>query len=166
MASSDSSFDVVSKVDLQEVRNAVDQAIKEVDTRFDFKGSESTIDWDEKTLTLKLATDNEVRLKSLVDVVQSKLHKRGIDIRALELGKVEPAAKGTVRQEATMRQGLDIEAARKIVKIIKDKGLKVQAAIQGDQVRVSGKSRDDLQAVMAALKAAELDAPLQFINYR
>lgn len=166
MASTDSSFDIVSKVDLQELRNAFDQATKEIDTRFDFKGSDSTIELDDKTLTVKLASDTEMRIKSVVDVLQTKLHKRGIDIKALDLGEIEPAAKGTVRQTATIRQGVDIENARKIVKIVKDSGLKVQAAIQGDQVRVSGKSRDDLQAVMAKLKAAELDLSLQFINYR
>jgi len=162
----DSSFDVVSKVDMQEVKNAVDQAVREIDTRFDFKGSDSTIDLDDKAGTIKLASDNEMRMKALVDVLQSKFHKRGLDIRALDLGKLEEAAKGTVRQEATIRQGLDSDTARKIVKLIKDKGLKVQAAIQGDQVRVTGKARDDLQAVIALLKAADLDVPLQFTNYR
>jgi uncharacterized protein YajQ (UPF0234 family) len=162
----DSSFDVVSKVDMQEVKNAVDQAVREIDTRFDFKGSDSSIDLDDKAGTIKLASDNEMRMKALVDVLQSKFHKRGIDIRALDLGKLEEASKGTVRQEATIRQGLDSDTAKKIVKLIKDKGLKVQAAIQGDQVRVSGKSRDDLQAVIALLKAADLDVPLQFTNYR
>lgn len=162
----DSSFDVVSKVDMQEVKNAVDQALKEIETRFDFKGSASEIELDEKAATIKMSSDNEVRMKALVDVLQSKFHKRGIDIRALDLGKMEDASKGTVRQEAKIRQGLDIETARKIVKLIKDKGVKVQAAIQGDQVRVTGKVRDDLQTVIATLKAAELDAPLQFINYR
>lgn len=162
----DSSFDVVSKVDMQEVKNAVDQAEREIETRFDFKGSSSTIELDEKAGTLALASDSETRLKAVVDVLQSKFIKRGIDIKALDLGKIEEASKGTARQTVTIRQGLDTDTARKIVKIIKDKGLKVQAAVQGDQVRVSGKARDDLQAVIAALKAADLDAPLQFINYR
>ena len=166
MATTDSSFDIVSKVDIQELRNAVDQAVKEIDTRFDFKGSDSTIDLDEKTLTVKLATDTEMRIKAIVDVLQTKLHKRGLDIKALDLGDIEPAAKGTVRQTGTIRQGVDIDNARKIVKIVKDTGLKVQAAIQGDQVRISGKSRDDLQTVMAKLKAADLDLSLQFLNYR
>jgi uncharacterized protein YajQ (UPF0234 family) len=151
---------------MQEVKNAVDQAQREIETRFDFKGSSSTIDLDEKAATLTLASDNETRMKSLIDVLQSKLHKRGIDIKALDLGKLEEASKGTVRQVATIRNGLDSDTAKKIVKLIKDKGLKVQAAIQGDQVRVTGKSRDDLQTVIAALKATEFDAPLQFVNYR
>jgi uncharacterized protein YajQ (UPF0234 family) len=163
---SDNSFDIVSKVDMQEVKNAVDQAVKEVDTRFDFKGSDSTIELDEKKATISIATENETRLKSIVDILQSKLHKRGIDIRALDLGKVEEASKGTVRQTATVKQGLDSDTAKKIVKMIKDGGLKVQASIQSDQVRVTGKSRDDLQKVMADLKAADLDVPLQFNNYR
>lgn len=163
---SDNSFDIVSKVDLQEVRNAVDQAQREVETRFDFKGSDSTLEWEEKTLTFKMASADELRLKSMVDVLQSKLHRRGIDIRALKLEDMEEASKGTVRQEGKLRQGLDADNAKKIVKIIKDTGLKVQAAIQGDQVRVSGKSRDDLQTVMAKLKATELEIPLQFDNYR
>ncbi|MDX1932495.1 MAG: YajQ family cyclic di-GMP-binding protein [Capsulimonadales bacterium] len=162
----DSSFDIVSKVDLQELRNAVDQARKEIESRFDFKGSVSEIDLDEKALTMTLTSDNETRMKSVVDVLQSKMHRRGIDIRALDMGEVEDAARGTVRQEVKIRQGLDSDNAKKVVKLIKDKGLKVQAAIQGDQVRVTGKSRDDLQTVIAMLRAAELDVPLQFVNYR
>jgi uncharacterized protein YajQ (UPF0234 family) len=162
----ESSFDVVSKVDMQEVKNAVDQAQREIDTRFDFKGSTSTIELDEKAGTIALASDNEVRMKALVDVLQSKFHKRNIDIRALDLGKLEEASKGTVRQTATIKQGLDTDTARKIVKLIKDKGLKVQAQIQGDQVRVVAKAKDDLQAVIQLLRGADLDAALQFVNYR
>jgi len=162
----DNSFDIVSKVDMQEVKNAVDQAQREIETRFDFKGSSSEIELDEKAATIALSSDNETRMKALVDVVQSKFHKRGIDIKALDLGKMEEGSKGTVRQTATIRNGLDSDTAKKIVKIIKDQGLKVQAAIQGDQVRVTAKSRDDLQTVIQTLKNAELDVPLQFANYR
>lgn len=162
----ESSFDVVSKVDMQEVKNAVDQAQREIETRFDFKGSESTIDLDEKAATIALASDSETRMKALVDVLQSKFHKRGIDIQHLELGKLEEAAKGTVRQTATIKQGLDMDSARKIVKLIKDKGLKVQAQIQGDQVRVAAKAKDDLQTVIQFLKGQDLGVPVQFINYR
>lgn len=162
----DSSFDIVSKVDMQEVKNAIDQAVREIDTRFDFKGSESTIELDEKTSTIKMASDSETRMKAVVDVLQSKFHKRGIEISALELGKLEEASKGTVRQTATIKQGLDTDTARKVVKIIKDLGIKVQAAIQGDQVRVTAKVRDDLQTVIAKLKAEDLGVPLQFLNYR
>ena len=162
----ESSFDVVSKVDMQEVKNAVDQARREIETRFDFKGSSSEIDLDEKAGKLTLASDSEARMKSLVDVLQSKLHRRGVDIRTLEMGEIEEAAKGTVRQTATIRQGLDADTARKIVKLIKDKGLKVQAQMQGDQVRVSGKAKDDLQSVLQYLKSQDVGVPLQFINYR
>jgi len=166
MASSDSSFDVVSKVEMAEVKNAVDQASREIETRFDFKGSVSEIELDEKKGTLTLVSDNETRMDALVDVLESKLHKRGIDIRQLDLGKLEEASKGTVRQTATIKQGLDSDTTKKIVKLIKDSGIKVQAAIQGDQVRVSSKSRDDLQAVITKLKAQDFGTPLQFINYR
>lgn len=162
----ESSFDVVSKVDMQEVRNAVDQASREIETRFDFKGSDSALELDEKAAQIKLGSSDETRLKSMVDVLQSKLHKRGVDIKSLDLGKIEEGSKGSVRQTATIRQGVDADTAKKIVKLIKDSGLKVQAAIQGDQVRVTGKSRDDLQNVIAALKGADLNVPLQFINYR
>jgi uncharacterized protein YajQ (UPF0234 family) len=113
-----------------------------------------------------MASDSETRMKAVVDVLQSKFHKRGIEISALELGKIEEASKGTVRQTATIKQGLDTDTARKVVKIIKDLGLKVQPAIQGDQVRVTAKVRDDLQAVIAKLKSEDLNVPLQFINYR
>lgn len=162
----DFSFDVVSKVDMQEVKNAVDQAQREIDTRFDFKGSESTIELDEKASKLELGTDSEVRLTALVDVLQSKLHRRGIDIRQLELGKVVEGSKGTVRQDATIKQGLDSDTSKKIVKAIKDAGVKAQAAIQGDSVRVSSKSKDDLQKVQTLLKDGDWGIPLKFDNYR
>ncbi len=166
MASTESSFDVVSKVEMPEVVNAVDQARREIETRFDFKGSISALELDEKKGTLLLTSDNEARLTALVDVLETKLHKRGIDIRQLDLGKVEEATKGTVRQTATIKQGLDSDTAKKIVKVIKDSGIKVQAAIQADQVRVSSKKLDDLQAMMAKLKGEDFGTPLQFINYR
>jgi hypothetical protein len=162
----ESSFDIVSKVDMQEVKNALDQARREIETRFDFKGSDSTIDLDEKAGTIALASDSETRMKALVDVLQSKFHKRGIDIQHLELGKLEEASKGTVRQSATIKQGLDADTARKVVKLIKDKGLKVQTQIQGDQVRVAAKAKDDLQSVIQFLKTADVEVPIQFINYR
>ncbi len=166
MATGDSSFDVVSKVDMPEVVNAVDQAKREIETRFDFKGSISEIELDEKKGTLILTSDNEARLTALVDVLESKLHKRGIDIRQLDLGDVEPATKGTVRQTATVKQGMDTETVKKVVKAIKDSGIKVQAAIQADTVRVSGKKLDDLQAVIALLKTQDYGTPLQFTNRR
>jgi uncharacterized protein YajQ (UPF0234 family) len=162
----DSSFDIVSKVDLQEARNAVDQAAREIETRFDFKGSSASVELDDKAGIVKMTADSESQMDSVVDVLKTKLHRRSIDIKALDLGDLEEASKGTVRQQAKIRQGLESETTKKIVKIIKDSGLKVQVAIQGDSVRVTGKSRDDLQAVMTKLKATELDAPLQFNNYR
>lgn len=160
----DYSFDVVSKVDLTEVKNAVQQTMREIENRFDFKGSVSEIDLDGSKL--KVHSDDEFKLQQLIDVLQTKLHKRGISIKALEYGKVEPAAKMTVRQEVTIKQGVDQDTAKKIVKLIKDSGKKVTTQIQGDQVRVAGKSKDDLQAVMALLRGADLAVDLQFINYR
>jgi uncharacterized protein YajQ (UPF0234 family) len=159
------SFDIVSKADPQEVKNAVGQAQREIETRFDFRGSVSEIDHDGKE-TLTLHSDDETRLAALTDVLQSKLIKRGVDVKFLDYGKVEQASKGTVRQSVTIKSGVPADAAKQIVKLIKDKGLKVQTQMQDGQVRVTGKSKDDLQAAMTALKAADLDTPLQFTNYR
>jgi cyclic-di-GMP-binding protein len=160
------SFDVVSKVDLQEVQNAVQQATKEISTRFDFRGSKSKIEWNEKELTLTLTSDDEGKLKSVKDILETRLVKRGVAVKSLDYQKVEPAAMSTVRQVAKIQQGIVSEKAKEIVKAIKDKKLKVQAAIQGDQVRVSGRAKDDLQEVMALLRAADFGVPLQFTNYR
>ena len=160
----DSSFDVVSKIDLQEVKNALQQVEREVATRFDFKNSVSTVELEGEVL--KLHSDDEFKLKSLVDILESKLLKRGVSIKALDFGKVEPASKGTVRQDVKLKQGLDQDTARKVSKLIKDSGKKVNSQIQGDQVRVTGKSRDDLQAIIQLLKGADLPVDLQFINYR
>jgi cyclic-di-GMP-binding protein len=160
----DSSFDVVSKVDLAEVKNAIQQAMREIENRFDFKNSVSEIDLDGDVL--KLHSDDEFKLKSLNDILQSKLFKRGISLKSLEYGKIEPAAKATVRQEVKLKQGLDQDTARQVARLIKDSGKKVTTQIQGDQVRVSGKSKDDLQAVMQVLKGADLPVDLQFTNYR
>ena len=159
------SFDVVSKVDLEEVRNAVDQAMKEITQRYDFKGSMSKIELKEDAALL-LASDNELKLKAVVDVLQTKLIKRGVSIRSLEYGKVEPAAKGTVRQEVKILQGIPTEKAKAIVKALKDAKLKVQAAIQGEQVRVSGKDKDVLQEAIALIKRNDQNLDLQFTNYR
>ena len=162
----DFSFDVVSKADMQEVKNAVDQAQREIETRFDFKGSESEIELEEKASKLKLSSDSETRLNALVDVLQTKLHKRGIDIRQLDLGKIVEGSKGSVRQEATIKQGLDMDTCKKMVKAIKDQGFKAQAAIQGDQLRISSKSKDDLQKVQAFLRDGDWEVPVRFDNYR
>jgi uncharacterized protein YajQ (UPF0234 family) len=157
------SFDIVSEVDMHEVTNAVDQANREVSTRFDFKGSDARFEL--KDSVIIMTADGEFQLQQMLSILQSKLTRRGVDIACLEIGKPETAGKG-VRQEVTLRQGLDTPLAKKIVKLIKDARLKVQAAIQGEQVRVTGKKRDDLQQVIAMLKEARLDMPLQFTNFR
>ena len=162
---SDFSFDVVSKLDLQEVENAVNQANKEIQTRFDFKGSVSRIDWDKKEL-LTLYSDDEQKLKSVVDVLQSKLVKRGISLQALDYQKIEPAEKATVRQPVKMKQGIESEKAKAVVKALKDAKLKVQASIQGDQLRVVSKSKDELQTTMNFIRGQDFGLPLQFTNYR
>ena len=162
----DFSFDVVSKVDLQEVSNAVQQASKEIATRFDFRGSKSKIEWNEKELALTLISDDAHKLKSVVDILESKLVKRGVAIKSLDFGKVEDAAGGTVRQVVKVQQGIPSEKAKEIVKAIKDRKLKVQASIQADQVRVAGRSKDDLQTAITLLRGADFGLPLQFTNYR
>ena len=158
------SFDIVSKPDIQEVKNAVQQAEREISTRYDFKDSMSSVEFDENKFTLK--SEDEFKLTALVDILRSKLVKRGIDLKYLEYGKVEPASKGHVRQEVTLKTGLPIEAAKKITKLIKDKALKATTQIQDQQVRVTSKSKDDLQSVQNAVRAADLDVPVQFVNYR
>lgn len=158
------SFDVVSEVNLMEVSNAVQQAMKEIRQRFDFKGSVSDITLEGEALTLH--SDDESRLKAVIDVLTTKLVKRGVSLKALEYGKIEPATKGTVRQVVTIRRGISADRAREIVKFIKGTGIRVQAQIQESQVRVSGKSRDDLQAVIQALKSRDFGLDLQFTNYR
>ncbi|NLC59025.1 MAG: YajQ family cyclic di-GMP-binding protein [Armatimonadetes bacterium] len=158
------SFDVVSKVDLQEVRNAVDQASREIATRYDFKGSVSEIRLEKDQVQIR--SDDDYKLKAVIDVFQSKLVRRGIDLKAMEYGKVEPASGGTVRQTITVRQGIDPEIARDMVKRIKALKLKVQTQVQEDQLRVSGKTKDDLQAVIQLLRSHDFGIPLQFVNYR
>lgn len=158
-------FDVVSEVDMQEVRNAVDQAKREVATRYDFKDTGSSLEIAGQEI--RLATSTEDRLKALIEVLQEKLVRRNVSLKALDYGKVEPAAKGTVRQLLTIKAGISSDHAKRINVAIKNMGLKgVSSQTQGDQVRVSGKKRDDLQQVIAALKATELDIPLQFQNFR
>ena len=157
------SFDVVSEVDHHEVANAVDQANREVGTRFDFKGSDSSFELKENVITMR--TGSEFQLEQMLDVLHSKLSKRGIDLECVEAGEPEIMAK-TATRDVTIREGIDTELARKIVKRIKEAKMKVQASIQGDQVRVTGKKRDDLQTAIAFLKEAELGLPLQFKNFR
>lgn len=160
----DESFDIVSEVNLQEVDNAVNQSAKEIETRFDFKGSKSEIKFDGKTITL--VSDDEFKLNSVVDVLKTKLVKRDISLKSLKYGKIESGSGGTVRQVVDLQQGIEQDVSRQITKLVKDSKLKVQASIQGDQVRVSGKNRDDLQAVIQLLRQADLPVPLQFSNYR
>jgi uncharacterized protein YajQ (UPF0234 family) len=160
----ENSFDVVCKVDMQEVTNALDQARREIETRYDLKGSRNEIQLEKTDLVLTAADD--MKLKAVVDILQSRLHKRGVPLKALNYGKVEEAAGGLRRQRVGLQQGIPIDKAREIVRLIKDTKLKVQAAIQEDQVRVSGKSRDDLQKVIALLKEKDLGVALQFANYR
>lgn len=159
------SFDVVSKVDLAEVRNAVVQAQKEIGQRYDFKGVVAEIDLKEEQ-GIVIHAENDLKLKAVVDVLQTKLIKRNVSIKNLEYGKVEPATKGTVRQEVKILQGIPGDKAKALVKVIKDAKLKVQAAIQGDQLRVSGKNKDDLQEVINLLKQHDQGLELQFTNYR
>ena len=157
------SFDVVSEVDMHEVTNAVDQANREVTTRFDFKGTGSRFDLEGGVVTL--VSQSDFQLKQMMDVLVAKLAKRGVDVGCLQTAEPELAGQ-EARQRVTLRQGIDRDLARRIVKRIKDAKLKVQAAVQGEQVRVTGKKRDDLQAVITDLRGADLGLPLQFTNFR
>ncbi|HMK99924.1 MAG TPA: YajQ family cyclic di-GMP-binding protein [Acidimicrobiales bacterium] len=158
-------FDVVSEVDMQEVRNAVDQANREASTRFDFKGTDSTIELGTGELVLRSATED--RLRALHQVLEEKLVRRQVSLKALENGKVEEAAKGTVRQQVKIKAGISADNAKRLNKAIKDMNLKgISSQTQGDQLRVSGKNRDDLQAVIRALKEEDFGIPLQFTNFR
>jgi cyclic-di-GMP-binding protein len=158
------SFDIVSKVDMQEVDNAVNQAIKEIGQRYDFKGSKSEISQERDAV--KILADDDYKLKAVVDVLQSKFIKRNISIKALQYGKVEPASGGMARQIITVQQGISKEKGKEIVAAIKESKIKVQAQIQDDQVRVTGKNRDDLQEAIQLLKGKDLGVEMQFVNFR
>lgn len=158
------SFDVVSQVDMQEVRNAVDQAQREISTRFDFKKTGTSLELGDDAITARSGT--EQRLEAAVDVLEGKLVKRKVSLKALQPGKVEDAAGGTYRQVLTLNQGISQDRAKEIVKLVKDTKLKIQAAVQGDQVRITGKKRDDLQQIMQLLRERDLGIPLQFVNLR
>jgi uncharacterized protein YajQ (UPF0234 family) len=160
------SFDVVSEVNLQEVDNAINQARKEIAQRYDFKGSKSSIDLDLKEKKLTILSDDDFKLRSVVDILQNKLIKRSVPVKALDYGPVEPATAGTVRQVITLRVGIEKENAKLIVRMIKDSKLKVQAQIMEDQIRVTGKNKDDLQSVMKKIQSAGLEFAVQFSNYR
>jgi uncharacterized protein YajQ (UPF0234 family) len=158
------SFDIVSEVDWQEVKNAVNQANREVSTRFDFKGSDAGVDESDPVLTIH--ADDDFKVGQVVDVLQLKLAKRSVDVTCLEKGEVKVSPTGKAVQEIRVRQGVDTELARKIVKLVKGQKMKVQVAIQGEQVRVSGKKRDDLQQVIAFIDEQKLGLPLQYVNFR
>lgn len=160
----DNSFDVVSKIDLQEVSNAIQQALKEIHTRFDLKDSKSNIELDKDGIALHSA--DEYKLKAVNDVLQAKLVKRGVSLKGLTYTEIEPAAGGTVKRRITMQQGIPIEKARDIVKLVKDSKKKAQASIQGDLVRVSSKDRDTLQEIIALLRGKDFGIDMQFTNYR
>jgi uncharacterized protein YajQ (UPF0234 family) len=162
---SDNSFDVVSKLDLQELRNAVDQAMKEIKTRFDLKDSKSDISIEGEE-AVQLASADEYKLEAVKEILQQKMVKRGISLKALTWGKLEPATGSSVRQKVTLQQGIPTEKAKDIVKLIKDSKKKAQASIQGDTVRVSSKDRDTLQEVIALLRGHDFGIDMQFTNYR
>jgi uncharacterized protein YajQ (UPF0234 family) len=160
----DFSFDIVSKTEMQEVTNAIQQAQKELAQRFDFKGSKSSIELTAEEIVL--VSDDEGKLRSVKDILETKLVKRGVSLKAVDYAALEQAAGGTVRQKAKIVQGIEIEKAKAIVKAIKEAKLKVQASIQSDQVRVTGRAKDDLQKAMAVVKGHDYGIPLQFTNYR
>jgi uncharacterized protein YajQ (UPF0234 family) len=160
------SFDIASKVDLQEVLNAVQQSTKEISQRFDFKGSKSSIELNKDKHEITLVSDDELKLKTVVDILQTKLVKRGVSLKALQYGKIEQAAGNTVRQVVTLQQGIPVEKSKEIVKIIKDTKMKVQAEIQKDQVRVKAKKIDDLQALIQLLRQKDLGIHIDFLNFR
>ena len=161
-----SSFDIVSTVDFQEIDNAVNQAVKELSTRCDFKGSKSSIEFLKAEKKLKIIADDDLKLKNLQDILKTRMVARKIPLKSLQFGDPEKAFEGTLRQEVTLVSGIPADKAREIVKRIKETKCKVQAAIQGDEIRVSSKSRDELQAVIQSLRANPPDIPLQFVNYR
>ena len=163
---SENSFDIVSKVEIQEVRNAIDQALKEIKQRFDLKDSHSEIDLGEGDKEIKLASANEYKLEAIKEILGQKLVKRGISLKNLTYGKLEPAAGQSVRQKITLQQGIPSDKAKEIVRLVKDSKKKAQASIQGDNVRITSKDRDELQAIIALLRGQDLGIDLQFTNYR
>ncbi|MBV9301250.1 MAG: YajQ family cyclic di-GMP-binding protein [Acidobacteriaceae bacterium] len=162
----ENTFDIASKIDLNEVANAIQQAAKEIQTRYDLKDSKSSIELNEKERKILLASSDEYKLKAITEILNQKLVKRNVPLKGLEYGRVIAASQGSVREEITLQQGIPTEKAREIVKLIKDSKLRVQASIQGDLVRVSGKDRDTLQQVIALLRAKDFGIDVQFTNYR
>ncbi|OPA77663.1 YajQ family cyclic di-GMP-binding protein [Paenibacillus selenitireducens] len=162
--SSENSFDIVSKLDMQEMNNAINQAEKEIATRFDFKGSKSSMKLEKEELTI--ISDDDFKLENVLDILKSKMAKRGLTLKNLEYGKIEPASSGTVRQKIKLKSGIDQDNAKKINILIRDSKIKVKSQIQGDQIRVTAKSKDDLQAVIQLLRKADLPLDLQFTNLK
>ena len=162
----DNSFDIVSKIEIPEVNNAIQQALKEINTRYDLKDSKSSIELKEKDNKILLASSDDFKLKAVIDILQSKLVKRNVPIKGLQFGTLVQGSTGTVRQEITLQQGIPMEKAKDIVRVIKDSKKKAQAAIQGDLVRVSAKDRDVLQEVMAVLRGQNFEIDMQFTNFR
>jgi uncharacterized protein YajQ (UPF0234 family) len=161
----DNSFDIVSKVDIQEVRNAIDQAMKEIRQRFDLKDTHSDVSLEGQD-AIQLASSNEYKLEAVKDILAQKLVKRGVSLKNLTYGKIEPSSGQSVRQKISLQQGIPVEKAKEIVRLVKDSKKKAQASIQGDTVRISSKDRDELQAIIAMLRARDLGLELQFTNYR
>lgn len=161
---SESSYDIVSKLDMQELSNAIDQTEREIENRFDFKGSKSELKLEKDVLVI--VSDDEYKLNAVIDILQSKMIKRGLSIKNLEYGKIEPASLGAVRQRVKLKSGIDQENAKKINVLIRDSKLKVKSQIQGDQIRVTGKSKDDLQQIMQLLRKADLTLDVQFTNFK
>ena len=164
MAASENSFDIACKLDMQEVSNAINQAKREIETRYDLKGAKNEIL--QEKMDIVISSSDDMKLKAVLDILQSKLHRRGIDLKALTIKDPESAAGGTLRQRITLQDGVPEEKAKEIVRLVKDSKIRVQASIQEKQVRVSGKNRDDLQSIIALLKGKDLGIALQFTNYR
>ncbi|WP_421902452.1 YajQ family cyclic di-GMP-binding protein [Maridesulfovibrio sp.] len=160
------SFDIVSQIDAQEVDNAVNNVLKEIDTRYDFRGVNTEIDLNKKTNTISLVTGDEMKIKAVKDMMITHFTRRKVDPRSLDFGKVEPTSSAQLKQEIKLKEGIDKDTAKKIVKMIKGTKMKVQAAIQDDQVRVTGKKLDDLQAVISLVRDSDLDMPFQFVNMK
>ncbi len=160
------SFDIVNEIDMQKLDNAINVARKEITSRYDFHGSKTELELDKKTLIINVLTENDMRLKAVQDILISRMMKQGMDTTGLDFGKEHYASGNMLRKEVTVKKGIDKETAKKIVKIIKDSGLKVQASIMDDQLRVSGKKLDDLQATISIVKSSKIELPLQFTNFR
>ncbi len=160
------SFDIVNEIDLQKLDNAINVAVKEITSRYDFHGSKTELNLDKKTMIITFITENDMRIKAIQDILISRMMKQGLDSAALDFGKEHYASGNMIRKEVTVKKGIDKETAKKLVKVIKDSGLKVQASIMDDQLRVTGKKLDDLQAVIAQVKGFDAGIPLQFTNFR